>query len=170
MFSDIPVSIMRPHTHQKMRIISGAKEKLRALAMWVGKWCGSLPALFWFIFFSSPFMSLCSFKFLSSVLEAGVSVGACSFVLSIWVVFELKGQGCEALGDVPCEKTLMCWMSYTSPFNFQNICLWWGPLYPLNRWGNWDSGRLRHKPSIQWQIWKRQFFYFLIFLLFFIVV
>lgn len=54
-------------------------------------------------FFSSPFMFLHSFKFLSSFLEAGVPC-ACGFVL-VWDVFQLKGQGCETPGDVPFEKT-----------------------------------------------------------------
>lgn len=70
--------------------------------------------------FPSPSMSLCSFKYLSSMLEAGVSLGACSFVLSVWGC--LWAQRTELWSPRRCSvwESSMWWMSDTSPFNFHD--------------------------------------------------
>ena len=95
---------MRPQTEQKMCVISGAKAKLHALAPWVGTWCSSLPALFWFLFF---LLLLCPFAVLNTSLlcwRLGSLLVPVALFLVSGGVFELKGQSCEAPGDVPCEK------------------------------------------------------------------
>ena len=98
----------------------------------------------WFLFF---LLLICPFAVLNTSLlcwRLG-SLGACSFVLRVWGwVFELKGQSCEAPGDVLCEKA-WCGECLIHPHLIFMIVV---TLITILRWGHRGSGRWRYKLSI----------------------